>query len=129
MDTRFVQFIVDPSTLEQERDNLPNSELTIRFIRNLKFCDLASRSQAELEQWVSALSSIMIGTDFHSKFNSIRQLGEGSFAKVYQVENILTGINYAVKAFSKEVIKSQSNGKKALINELDVLYALDHPTS
>lgn len=59
----------------------------IRFIRNLKYCDLFARNSDELQQWMKHLSKFMVRTDFHERFKVKKMLGEGSFAKVILVES------------------------------------------
>lgn len=43
---------------------------------------------------------------FHEQFKAIKKIGQGSFASVYLVKKIEDGIQYAVKAFSKETAYS-----------------------
>lgn len=50
---------------------------------------------------------------FHDDYKALKMIGRGSFAKVYLVESIATGKNYAVKAFTKEsIILSNKNNAK-----------------
>ncbi len=44
--------------------------------------------------------------DFHQKFNTIKMIGKGTFARVYEVEDKDTKKRFAVKAFSKEYLLS-----------------------
>jgi serine/threonine protein kinase len=53
-------------------------------------------------------------------------IGKGSFARVYLVENRETKERYAVKAFSKEYLMSQTKGKESLINEILIMQQLHH---
>lgn len=61
------------------------------------------------------------------KYNAIKMIGKGSFARVYLVEDKLTQVKYAVKAFSKEYLVSQSKGKESLMNEIDIMQAIKNP--
>lgn len=54
----------------------------VRFIRNLKYCDLFARNEDELVEWMNHLSRLMIRTDFHERYKINKMIGEGSFAKV-----------------------------------------------
>lgn len=58
------------------------------------------------------------------KFNAIKMIGKGSFARVYLVEDKETKLKYAVKAFSKEYLLSQSKGKESLMNEIEIMQAI-----
>jgi mitogen-activated protein kinase 1/3 len=51
-------------------------------------------------------------------------IGKGSFARVYLVEDKDTLAKYAVKAFSKEYLLSQSKGKESIINEIEIMQIL-----
>ncbi len=53
-------------------------------------------------------------------------IGKGSFARVYLVEDKSTKEKFAVKAFSKEYLLSQSKGKESLINEIEIMQVLRH---
>lgn len=99
--------------------------LKIRFVRNLKFCDLFARNPDEKMVWVNRLSKIMVRTDFHERFKVKRSLGEGSFAKVYLATRLEDNLEVAVKAFSKEALTKQSKGKQAIRNEIEILQELD----
>jgi serine/threonine protein kinase len=48
-------------------------------------------------------------------------IGKGSFARVYLVEDKETKEKFAVKAFSKEYLISQSKGRESLINEIEIM--------
>jgi len=115
----------DPNQTE-ETDLAPSSRLCIRFIRNFKFSDFFARNEEEHCRWVEVLSQVMIRTDFHLRYTIQKQIGEGSFAKVYLGTNKQTGVSFAVKAFSKEFLCSQEKGKDSIKNEIDILTTLKH---
>jgi len=50
-----------------------------------------------------------------------------SYPKVYLIERNSDKEKFAVKAFSKEYLKSQTNGKESLINEITIMKAIHHP--
>ena len=120
----FVKFLIISG---EATDGSPKSALTLRFIRNLKYCDLKAKDERELAEWITALTPLMVRTDFHELYLCTKLLGEGSFAKVYLVQHKLTGQKFAVKAFSKEILLKQSKGKQTLVNEIEILSSLDHP--
>ena len=99
----------------------------IRFIKNMKYCDFWVDKETDFKLWKSHLSKVLIQSDFHGKFNAIKMIGKGSFARVYLVEEKETGIKYAVKAFSKECLLSQAKGRDSLLNEINIMRKLEHP--
>jgi len=98
-----------------------------RFIRNMKFTDLFTDDESHFQVWRNHFCKAFIQCDFHTKFNTIKMIGKGSFARVYLVENKESKMRYAVKAFSKEYLLSQPKGKDSLINEIEIMQKLKHP--
>ena len=43
------------------------------------------------------------------------------------IENLATNEKFAVKAFSKEYLRSQKNGKESFINEIQIMQDITHP--
>ena len=99
----------------------------VRFIKNLKYCDFIINKKSNYETWKEKLSKVFIQSDFHTKFDAIKMIGKGSFARVYLVQDNKTNLKYAVKAFSKEYLQSQTKGKESLMNEILIMKALNHP--
>lgn len=99
----------------------------IRFVRNMVYTDLWTDDEEHFNAWYSHLARVFLQCDFHTKFNTIKMIGKGSFARVYLVENKENKQRFAVKAFSKEYLLSQPKGKASLINEIQVMQKLQHP--
>lgn len=99
----------------------------IRFIKNMKYCEVFVKNEADFLKWQEQLSKVFIQTDFHQKFEAIKMIGKGSFARVYLIENMITKKQYAVKAFSKDNLLSQSKGKSMVMNEITIMKSIDHP--
>jgi len=114
-----VEYIVEESEKEKR--------FCIRFIKNMKYCDFWTSEEKDFRDWKIALSKVFIQSDFHTKFNAIKMIGKGSFARVYLVEDKETKAKYAVKAFSKEYLLSQSKGKESLMNEIEIMQIVKHP--
>jgi len=115
-------------------DYLPNFKPTptgvfhcFRFIRNMKYIDLYVDNDINFAEWKDQLSKVFIQCDFHAKFNTVKMIGKGSFARVYLIENKKTKKQFAVKAFSKEYLLSQPKGRESLMNEIEVMQKLKHP--
>jgi serine/threonine protein kinase len=113
------------AALDEEPED-SSERFRLRFIRNLKYCDLYARNEDECKVWINKLGKIMIRTDFHERFKVKKVLGEGSFAKVYLGLNHEDKKYYAIKAFSKENLYRQNKGKSALKNEIDILLDLNN---
>ena len=43
------------------------------------------------------------------------------------MKEIDSGVKYAAKAFSKEVVYKQKNGKSSIKNEIKIMREIDHP--
>jgi hypothetical protein len=70
---------------EFEGDNEPENgkfNFSIKFIKNLKFTEIFTRNKSKYLEWKKLLSRLTIQTDFHNKFNVIKMIGKGSFARV-----------------------------------------------
>ena len=108
-------------------ENENEKRFCVRFIKNMKYCDFWISEEKDFKEWRVALSKVFIQSDFHIKFNAIKMIGKGSFARVYLVENKETKAKFAVKAFSKEYLLSQSKGKESLMNEIEIMQLVKHP--
>jgi hypothetical protein len=95
METRWVR--CDYITSRNERTGDMN--YCIRFVRNMRYTDLWSTDETHWRDWRRQLNKVFLQCDFHTKFNTIKMIGKGSFARVYLVENKETKERMAVKAF------------------------------
>ena len=78
----------------------------MRFIKNLKYCDFIVQKKKKYEEWKQSLCKVFVQSNFHVRFDAIKMIGKGSFARVYLVEDKITHEKFAVKAFSKEYLLS-----------------------
>ena len=62
--------------------------------------------------------------DFNKKYATQRLLGEGAYARVYQVQNKITNQIYACKEFQ---LNKMLGDKKALQDEIKIMIEMDHP--
>ena len=53
----------------------------------MKYCDFVITGKDSYWKWSAAFSKVFIQSNFHEKFNAIKMIGKGSFARVYLVEN------------------------------------------
>lgn len=113
---------------EYLEENIGNEKTRycVRFIKNLKYCDFIINKNSNYQIWKQKLSQVFIQSDFHTKFDAIKMIGKGSFARVYLVQDNKTQQKFAVKAFSKEYLQSQTKGKESLMNEIQIMKVLNH---
>jgi serine/threonine protein kinase len=109
-----------------ENESQENVHYVIRFIKNMKYCDFLLKDKIKFDIWKSHLTKVFIQSDFHCKFNAVKMIGKGSFARVYLVENKETGEKFAVKAFAKDYLSSQAKGKESLMNEIKVMKMINN---
>lgn len=117
--------LISPSASEIETKEGASTTIRIRFVQNLKFSDLFARSKVELDAWLNALAARVVRVDFHERFKVRAVVGKGAFGKVYLAGDAF-GKDFAVKAFSKDVLSKQARGRAALCNEVEILRKLDY---
>lgn len=98
-----------------------------RLCRGLTFYDLYTEDTSDLENWLSALSSVAIMTELEDDFVLIRELGKGSYATVYLARSRDEDKEYAIKSISKEVILKSTRNTDGIVNEVAILRKLKHP--
>ncbi|MCQ2821526.1 MAG: protein kinase [archaeon] len=64
-----------------------------------------------------------VASQFSEKYAVQRLLGEGAYARVYQIQNKTTGQTFACKEF----LKNKSVDLDALNSEIDIMIDMDHP--
>jgi len=99
----------------------------IKFDKSGASCELFCTDEKILFKWRDALRNIMNQRGFHELYRAHKKIGKGNFASVYLAERLEDEKMFAVKAFSKEAAYAQEKGKEALLNEVDLMRALDHP--
>ena len=93
------------------------NEINISFLNkvNNRFLPLPRSALEELEHEPNI-----------SDFDIIKELGEGSYAKVYLVMHKKTKVKYAIKAIDKLNIENKKE-KSCFNREVEIMYKLDHP--
>ena len=93
------------------------NEINVSFLNkvNNRFLPLPRSALEELEHEPNI-----------SDFDIIKELGEGSYAKVYLVIHKKTKVKYAIKAIDKLNIENKKE-KSCFNREVEIMYKLDHP--
>ena len=113
--------------LEDHENEKSEVRSIFRLSKNRHFFDLYNETDHDLVFWKNAFAKVCIQCNFSEKFRTLKLIGKGSFARVYLVEKLEDSTKYAVKAFSKEYLKSKPKGKNVLVNEIRIMKKLDHP--
>ncbi|CAD8111575.1 unnamed protein product [Paramecium sonneborni] len=66
-----------------------------------------------------------IQKDFANQYKVLKQIGSGSFGKVYKVKNVQNEQQFAVKMFEKQLLLDSSD-KSAIVKEIQILRLMDH---
>ncbi|CAD8056637.1 unnamed protein product [Paramecium sonneborni] len=122
--------LINPSLSEKKGENIVSlgEILAIRFLReNVDKWSEFRGSVSDLEQLRQFLGKKMNQTGFHQYFKVYKKIGKGSFASVYLAQRIEDGTKMAVKAFCKNAVYKEENGREGLINEIQIMRILDHP--
>ena len=85
-------------------------------------------SNDEINNIISFNKETFVSQNFGNifeKYDIIKQLGSGSFGKVYEIKNKITNICYACKELSKKKIKKKDIEK--FNTEISILRKSDHP--
>ena len=82
----------------------------IIFIKLRKKFMIQTKSYAIFNIWQELLRKRVLISDFHSEYRVLKEIGMGSFARVYYAKRIGTNNRYAVKAFTKEDLEEYKNG-------------------
>ncbi|CAD8199164.1 unnamed protein product [Paramecium octaurelia] len=93
----------------------------VRLKKNGQYVDIYNDNYKQLRD---VLISKCIITTFHNDFKVIKMIGKGTFASVYLAVRNVNGVQYAVKAFSKQYINQQFRGREGLENEIRVMRRL-----
>lgn len=81
MNLKFARTEFDGDNLEENGEFI----FSIKFIKNLKFTEIFTKDKSVYLKWRDLLATLTIQTDFHTKFNVIKMIGKGSFARVKNI--------------------------------------------
>ena len=81
----------------------------------------------ERDKWISSLANICIQDTIKTKYDPIRFLGNGSFAKVYLATRKGDKKEFAIKKINKNRLFKSVSSIKALMNEIEIMRVLNHP--
>ena len=92
-----------------------STPLGIKFIKNGKFYEILTKNEELYEKCKEFLRNKCILNTFHEDFIVKNVIGKGNFAKVYCAVQKESDKEFAIKAFSKEDLLNQKNGKVIFI--------------
>ncbi|OMJ88017.1 hypothetical protein SteCoe_10178 [Stentor coeruleus] len=78
--------------------------------------------------WLEWLKKRYILTTFEEDFILIKEIGRGSSSIVYLAESTETHVQYAAKCVEKSLLRKDKNFLNNLIQEIKVLFYLEHPS-
>lgn len=112
-----------------DTDNTPAEMIKGSFAFKIcyknKYSLLYANSAEEYQQWLAAFTSVLIRTDFHTRFTVAKIIGSGAFANVYESTEKATEKKFAVKGFNKSFLEQESKGKQSLWNEIQVMKGIN----
>ncbi|CAD8060114.1 unnamed protein product [Paramecium sonneborni] len=127
-DTKF-EILRQPIQKKEEDDDSLGAIIGLQFMRDCDENMMKLRLNASVQQiseWRLYLGERINQWQFHNMFRVYKKIGQGNFACVYQAERIEDNQQMAIKAFSKQAIYGEENGKNAIINELKIMRNLNN---
>ena len=85
-------------------------------------------SGTKFDSIVSEFRRVCVFDSFENDFVVIKELGKGSSSTVYLVQNLQTRKQFAAKFFDKDILTIKKNWVKNLVQEIEILSQLDHPS-
>lgn len=82
------------------------------FLRQGDEFEALTNDRKRFEHWRELLAALLIQHSFHADFNVLKMIGKGSFGKVYLAQRKAAGKLFAVKAFNKDFLTSNTNKGK-----------------
>ena len=89
--------------------------------------DFYTQNEEDLTQWLDVLEEVCILRDIRDDYDIVRELGAGGQSQVFLAFSKRTGLQYAIKQFSKKHLNQAQKRIEALVQEIETLRLLDHP--
>lgn len=97
----------------------------------IEILNMGNKNEQQKKQKPIEFSSDLFINEIKSNpdkdYETIKQLGSGSYGTVYKVKSRLTGLERAMKTISKSSI-SNINDVAEISNEINILKSIDHPS-
>ncbi|CAG2053481.1 unnamed protein product [Timema podura] len=127
-DTRYNVFLEDLSSNGTFiNKNLVGKGSEVKLHTN----DRISISSANFQVFVffdgNMLGNLSLPQEIWENYDHSRRLGKGAFAEVFCVFQKKTGKKFAMKVVSKEGFKYKHGSSNGVMNEVNILKAVDHP--
>ena len=82
----------------------------IMFIKRRKKYCFYTENISQYNEWKEQLRKLVLIADFHDEYTVTKQIGKGSFARVYYATRKGTKNEFAIKAFSKSSLQEEEKG-------------------
>ena len=82
----------------------------ISFTKSGQTYEIFTKNTKIYLNWKEALRRLVLISDFHDEYNVTKQIGQGSFGRVYHAKRKNTTNEFAVKAFPKEALNEEDDG-------------------
>ncbi|CAG9329424.1 unnamed protein product [Blepharisma stoltei] len=109
------------------KDNRENPKYGFKLGHNDNYRIFYVNSEEELNIWINKLSFVGIIDNIEKDYSMAREIGKGSFARVFLGIENTSSQEFAIKCFNKMDLWNRKNGIKHLLNEIDIMRKLDHP--
>lgn len=122
MKVKFARLLLPP--VNSASPTLEDQEMhpyAIKICYRNKFSLFYAKSESDFKAWIAAMTSVMIRSDIHDRFDITTAIGEGAFAHVYKAKERDQGKLFAVKGFNKAALLEAENGKQILWNEIEIM--------
>jgi hypothetical protein len=97
------------------------------LIRGSNHQDFYVDSSEALDDWISQFASTAVMTDLED-LSLDKEIGKGNYAVVYAGRQAGHDSVVAIKVIEKTIISESARTVLALVNEVDLMKKLDHPT-
>lgn len=109
-------------------DSTNTTKYEISFSKNLISENFVTKDDKDIKSQKKLLEPQCIQTDFHSKYKTLKILGEGAFGSVYKVQSQQSSEIFAAKQIDRQLLTKSKITRNFLLKEISVMKEIDHPS-